>query len=159
MSSSPKPGMNLAAEAHEKTATAETYPADFVRLFVKGVEQVAELQKKALELAARQNMELIENYKKAARSVPTVVCRVEAAEHALERYVAAQKIIIDQMVEQTSVMVESANEQNKPISKLTLDFADMIERSIERASELEQKALNVVRQQVKTIGKAKKTAA
>jgi hypothetical protein len=52
-----------------------TAPADFTNLFLKGVEQAAELQKKSLEAALVQNAEAIAIYKKgaqAASSIPSV---------------------------------------------------------------------------------------
>ena len=51
---------------HEESATA-TSPYDYLGLFIQGVRRMAEIQKKAMELAYKQHLLLMENHKKTAR--------------------------------------------------------------------------------------------
>jgi hypothetical protein len=128
-----------------------TAPADFTNLFLKGVEQAAELQKKSLEAALQQNAEAIATYKKSAQSaaasnIPNVF---DLAGKALESYIEAQKSVIDQLVQQTTALVESTKGSSVSAQKVAETFTKNIEQSIERTVEVQKKALELAVQQAK----------
>jgi hypothetical protein len=125
-----------------------TAPADFTNLFLKGVEQAAELQKKSLEAALQQNAEAIATYKKgaAASNIPNVF---DLAGKALESYIEAQKSVIDQLVQQTTALVESTKGSSVSAQKVAETFTKNIEQSIERTVEVQKKALELAVQQAK----------
>jgi hypothetical protein len=124
-------------------------PADFTNLFLKGVEQAAELQKKSLEAALHQNAEAIASYKKGAQGVPTLPNVFDLAGKALESFVEAQKSVIDQVVQQTTALVESAKGSGTSAHKAAETFTKSIEQSIERTVEVQKKALELAVQQAK----------
>jgi len=131
-----------------------TAPADFTNLFLKGVEQAAELQKKSLEAALQQNAEAIANYKKGAQAA-TMPNVFELAEKALESYIEAQKTVIDQVVQQTTALVESTKGSGISAQKVAETFTKNIEQSIERTVEVQKKALELAVQQAKaTLGRS-----
>src|SRR5271169_5288492 len=109
----------------------ETYPQDFASLFVKGVQRVAEIQKQAIEIAARQNAEIVDAYRKAARSVPTVAGRVELVEEALNQFIKAQESVTNQVVEQTLGLIKTVKEHSDAASKVTIAFTGLIPESIQ----------------------------
>ena len=127
-----------------------TPPADFTNLFLKGVEQAAELQKKSLEAALQQNAEAHAAYKKGAASMQSMPDVFELAGKALEGYVEAQKTVIDQIVQQTAAMVESAKSGGASAQKVAETFTKNIEQSIERTVEAQKRALELAAQQAKS---------
>jgi hypothetical protein len=129
------------------------FPADFASLFLKGVERAAELQKKSLDAAAQQNAEAIASYKKGPQAVPTLPNVFELAGKAFEGFIEAQKSVIDQVVQQTSALVETAKESGNSAQKVAEAFTKNIEQSIERTIELQKKALDLVAQQAKSSNK------
>jgi ABC-type transporter Mla subunit MlaD len=125
-------------------------PADFTNLFLKGVEQAADLQKKSLEAALKQNAEALANYQKgASEAVGNLPNVFELAGKALESFIEAQKTVIDQIVQQTAALVESSKEGNVSAQKIAEMFAKNIEQSIERTVEVQKKALEMALQQAK----------
>jgi hypothetical protein len=126
-----------------------TAPADFTNLFLKGVEQAAELQKKSLEAALQQNAEAIATYKKGAAAVSNVPNVFDLAGKALESYIEAQKSVIDQLVQQTTALVESTKGSSVSAQKVAETFTKNIEQSIERTVEVQKKALELAVQQAK----------
>jgi hypothetical protein len=131
-------------------------PADFANLFIKGVQRAADMQKKSLDVAAQQNAEAIESAKNASHAVPAAPAMFDMARQAFERYIEAQKSVIDQVVHHTSSMVETAKESGNTASKVAADFTKTIQQSIERAVEVEKKALDLAVQQAKSVAEAVK---
>jgi hypothetical protein len=129
--------------------TTSTAPTDFTNLFLKSVEQAAELQKKSLEAALQQNSEAYAAYKKGAQSVQSMPDVFELAGKALEGYIEAQKTVIDQIVQQTAALVESAKSSGASAQKVAETFSKNIEQSIERTVEAQKKALEMAAQQAK----------
>jgi hypothetical protein len=138
------------------TDTKSNLPAEFANVFLKGVERAAELQKKSLDAAVQQNAEVIASYKppQALSALPNVF---ELAGKAFEGYIEAQKSVIDQMVQQTSALVESAKESGNSARKVAEVFTKTIEQSIERSVDMQKKALDLVAQQAKGPGTTGKT--
>jgi hypothetical protein len=129
-------------------------PADFTNLFLKGVEQAAELQKKSLEAALQQNAEAIATYKKGAAAASSNLSNIpnvfDLAGKALESYIEAQKSVIDQLVQQTTALVESTKGSSVSAQKVAETFTKNIEQSIERTVEVQKKALELAVQQAKS---------
>lgn len=117
------------------------YAADSVNLFMKGVERAAELQKKALEAASQQTAEAIAASKKA---IPAAVPGMfEVIQQGFDRYVEAQKGVIDLVVAQTAAMVETTKHSGTSAQKMVEDFTKSVQESVERAVEIETKALGL----------------
>jgi len=130
------------------------YAADFVDLFMKGVERAAELQKKALEAATQQTAEAIAASKKAIQpSVPEVF---DVIQQGFERYVEAQKGVIDLVVQQTAAMVETTKHGGSSVQKVVDDFTKSVQQSVERAVEIEKKALGLAEHSAKAASGATK---
>ena len=127
-----------------------TPPTDFTNLFLKGVEQAADLQKKSLEAALQQNAEAHAAYKKSTSSMQSMPDVFELAGKALEGYVEAHMTVIDQIVQQTAALVESAKSGGSSAQKVAETFTKNIEQSIERTVEAQKKALELAAQQAKS---------
>jgi hypothetical protein len=140
------------------TETKTNHPAEFASLFIKGVERAAELQKKSLDDAARQNAEAIAAYKKGPQTVPSAPAVYDLAGQAFEGYIETQKNVIDQIVKQTAALVESAKDSGNSAQKVAADLTKTIQQSIERAVEVQKKALDLVTREAKAATASKRTA-
>jgi flagellar hook-basal body complex protein FliE len=117
------------------------YAADFVDLFLKGVERAGELQKKALEAATQQTTEAIAASKKAIQ--PAMSGMSDVVQQGFDRYVEAQKSVIDLVVQQTAAMIETARQSGSSGHKVLEDFTKSVQQSVERAVEIQKKALGL----------------
>ena len=124
-------------------------PAEFASLFLKGVERAAELQKKSLDAAVEQNAEVIASYKKGPQVVAALPNVFDLAGKAFEGFIEAQKSVIDQIVQQTTALIESSKGGNVSVQKIAEMFTKNIEQSIERTVEVQKKALELAVQQAK----------
>jgi len=90
-------------------ATARNeFTETFLPLYEKGVEHLAEFQKKSLELAARQNAEWTGALKKAFHFQPDTPAAfwIDAAGRTFETYVDMQKEFLDHVVEQSHAVAK-----------------------------------------------------
>ena len=140
------------------TETKTNHPTEFASLFIRGVERAAELQKKSLDDAARQNAETIAAYKKGPQAVPSAPAVYDLAGQAFAGYIETQKSVIDHIVKQTASLVESAKDSGDSSQKVAADFTKTIQQSIERAVEVQKKALDLLTQEAKTPAASKRTA-
>ncbi|HWY59820.1 MAG TPA: hypothetical protein VNZ03_35485 [Terriglobales bacterium] len=140
------------------TETKTNHPTEFASLFIKGVERAAELQKKSLDDAARQNAEAITAYKKRPQPVPSTPAVYDLAGQAFEGYIEAQKSVIDHVVKQTTSLFESAKDNGNSAQRIAADFTKTVQQSIERAVEVQKKALDLVTQESKAAVASKRTA-
>jgi hypothetical protein len=140
------------------TETKNNHPTEFASLFIKGVERAAELQKKSLDDAARQNAETIAAFKKGPQSVPSAPALYDLAGQAFEGYIETQKSVIDQIVKQTAALVESAKDSGKSAQKVAADFTKTVQQSIEHVVEVQKKALDLVTQEAKAPAASRRTA-
>jgi hypothetical protein len=140
------------------TETKTNNPTEFASLVIKGVERAGELQKKSLDDAARQNAEAIAAYKKGPQSVPSAPAMYDLAGQAFAGYIEAQKSVIDHLVKQTVSLVESAKDSGDSAQKIAADFTKTVQQSIERAVEVQKKALDLVTQEAKAAVASKRTA-
>jgi hypothetical protein len=142
MSTATKPSK----EAADKIDAAET----FLPLYTKGVEQLAAIQTKSLEVAAQQNANWIAACKKAFNIAPTtpVTFWMDLAERTFDKYVEIQKDVIDLTVEQTQSVAKIAKEtEDTPERRAAL--MDVFHRSIERSVAAQHKALEFCAEQNK----------
>jgi hypothetical protein len=147
MSSTSKPPDNPAAP---NSPPAGNLPTEFTDLFIKGVQRAAEMQKSSLDAAAQQNAQILESYKQSSQVMPGAAGMFELAGQAFERYVEAQKTVIDQIVEQTT------KERSNSASKATAEFTRVLQQSVERAVEVQKKAIDLAAQQAKDMSEAGK---
>jgi len=140
------------------TETKTNHPTEFASLFIKGVERAAELQKKSLDDAARQNSETIAAYKKGPQAIPSAPAVYDLAGQAFAGYIETQKSVIDHMVKQAAALVESVKDNGDSAQKVAAEFTRTIQQSIERAVEVQKKALDLAAQEAKAPAASKRSA-
>jgi len=137
-------------------APAETVEMleNFVPLYMKGMQVIAELQKKTLQIAAQQNAEWAGAGKKAlARFVPAsqVNPMFDLAAQAFDTILEGQKEAIDMVLEQNETVVDFAKEGVESVSKLTSGLTTLFQKSVEYSVAMQKKALELAAEQNKCV--------
>jgi hypothetical protein len=116
---------------------------NFIPLYTKNVQRVADLQKKSLEVAAEQNAELIENYKKALSFIPEGPASFwfDLVGQTFDRFVEVQKENIDLAVEQTHVLTELGRERGALAAKFVDGGAGLFQQTVEHSVAAQKKNL------------------
>ncbi len=125
----------------------------FTPLYLNGVERMAELQKKSLDLAAEQTAEWINAWKKAFSffpvTPPTVIFDITG--QAVETYVETQKKAIDMVVEQSNSVAKIGQERAEAYSKIAGEATAAFKTSVEQSVQAQKKVLEFAAQQNKAI--------
>ena len=116
-------------------------------LFLRGLEQMTELQKKTIELATEQNAQAVEACKRALAGTPGLFL-VDLAAQTFTRCAQAQTRIADLVAEQTAAMAKLCGNPAELNFKLP---AELIEQSVERGVAVQKTALDVAAQQNKAV--------
>lgn len=116
---------------------------NFIPLYTRNVQRVADLQKKSLEVAAEQNSELIENYKKAFSFIPEGPASFwfDLVGQTFDRFVEVQKENIDLAVEQTTVLTELGRERGALAAKFVDGGAGLFQQTLEHSVAAQKKNL------------------
>ena len=139
----------------EQAASGATKKPDVVEsvaaLYTKGVERLAEVQKKSVDLAAQQNAELIDTWKKFADMVPGVpgLFMLDVAADAFKRFADTQKGAIDLVVEQSHALAGLAKERTAATAKATEGAVTLVQEMVERSVTTQKKALDTSAAQTK----------
>ncbi|MFI5090407.1 MAG: hypothetical protein ACHP7P_10155 [Terriglobales bacterium] len=140
----------------DKTApVAETAQVleNFVPLYMKGIEVIAELQKKSLEIAAQQNTEWVAAGKKAVvRFIPAAQVNpvFDLAAQAFDTALEGQKDAIDLMLEQNQTVAGFAKEGIESVANLTNGLTALFQKSVEYSVTMQKKALELAAEQNKS---------
>ena len=112
-------------------------------LVLNGVERVADLQKKTLDLAAGQTAELIGAWKKAFSyfQVTPPAFFFDFAGQAVQAAIENQKSAIDLVVEQTEAATDVAKVRLEAYSKIADGVSTSIRKSVERSVDAQKKML------------------
>jgi hypothetical protein len=124
---------------------------NFIPLYSKSVQRVADLQKKSLEVAAEQTAELLENCKKAFSFIPgtPVSFWFDLAGKTFERVVETQKNTIDLAVEQNNTLTELAKERGALAAKFADGAAGLFQQTVEYSVATQKKNLEFAAEQQK----------
>ena len=141
MSPTPRATREAAApEAPEKKWFGE----QFSTLFLSGVERMAEVEKRGIDLVVAQNAEVTEAWKKMAQKTPWApgLFLLELANAAWERYADTRKVAIDAMVEQSRAVAEMTRERAAETGKANETASTYVQQAVERAVGVQKKALD-----------------
>jgi hypothetical protein len=122
-------------------------------LYFKGVERFAELQKRSIDLAADQNAEIIDSWKKLASLMPGApgVFLLDLVSSGFERCVETQKGAIDLLVEQGNAAAGLIKERTNSVSKATEEAVAMAKKTVEYSVAVQRKALDTSAEQAKAM--------
>jgi hypothetical protein len=131
---------------------------DFLPLYTKNVQRVADLQKKSLEIAAEQNADFIETCKKAFHLVPETpgLFFFDLLGHTFDRIVETQKTTIDLVVEQSKAVTKLAEERDGSATKITEGLTGVFQQTLEQSVATQKKVLDSFSHQQKNAYEAAK---
>lgn len=154
MSPTAKPGKDAAVEdlrdAEHGEAAARN---DFVALFTQGMERTAELQKRAIDVAVQQQLELLDIYRKYGLRAPGAqrLPMLEVAGTMVERLADAQKHVIDLGVEQSRAWIDTFKDRAKVANKVTDAAAALTNEAVERSVAAQKKVVETTVAQTKAV--------
>jgi methyl-accepting chemotaxis protein len=112
------------------------------QLYTKNVKQFAEFQKRGADLAAGQNAELINTWKKYASGSPIAPDLLDLNSTSFDRVVEAQKTAIDLMVEQSEVWSGLVKDRVETVTKAVETGTKFARASVEHAVEMQKTAID-----------------
>jgi hypothetical protein len=136
--------------AKQPVTAAETEKADafetVTELCTSGIERLAEVQKKGLEIAVRQNAEVASAWKKLALAAPAVLM-LDLAANAFERIADTQKGAIDLAVEQTHTFVKTVKQRKTEATETIEEGKKRAKEAIEHSVAAQKTALDFTAKQ------------
>jgi hypothetical protein len=146
--------MSTTPKSTRTARTAENAEAvgNFIPVYTKNVERLAELQKKTLEAAAEQSTELLDAWKKAFRVAPETpgLFWFDLFGQTFEQYVETQKEAIDLAVEQTQAVAELAKDRGAYVAKATDGITSLVQQTVDHTVAAQKKGLEFCAEQQKT---------
>jgi len=133
--------------AAEKTEIVDTITS----LYTTGVERIAEVQKKGIDLAVKQNAELLDAWKKIAQAVPGApgLFMLDLASNAFERYADTQKGAIDLVLEQSHALAELVKERATATAEAFAGAPGIVKQTVDQSVAAQKKALDYSAAQTK----------
>jgi wobble nucleotide-excising tRNase len=123
------------------------------KLFTTGVARMAEVQKKSLDIAAQQNAELVDLWKKAIQKIPgspgLFVAELQAS--GFERYAEMHKAAIDLVVDQSKAFADLVKDRTATATRVNEDVDNFAKKSMERVVAMQKKALDQSAAQAKAV--------
>ena len=110
--------MNAKATKLEETIEATFCPLAYTALYTKGLERSIELSKSGLDLAVKQNAEILAAIKNALKgtSLPGLFV-LDLAGEAVEGLVGVQKSLLNLALEQSNASIEAVQAYGKDAEK------------------------------------------
>lgn len=135
------------AAAAEKTEIVES----IATLYTTGVERLAEVQKKGIDLAVKQNAELLDAWKKIAQAIPGAgnLFMLDLAANAFERYADTQKGAIDLVLEQSHALADVVKECAASAAAAFEGAPAMVKQAVDQSVAAQKKALDYSAEQTK----------
>ena len=129
---------------------------DFVALFKTGVERVAEIEKSALDFAAKQTTETVKTCKQVLPKATPGVFILDLAEQSFKRFVDNNKKVVDLVVEQGAAILEATKRNSELAIKIAKDVTTEAKQAAERVNAAQKSILEFASEQNKAVGKTLK---
>lgn len=142
-----------------KSTKAEKATETFLPLYKKNVERVAELHKKALEVAADQTAEVMEAWKKMFDVVPNTpgLFLFDLFGQTFDRFIETEKGMIDLAIEQSESLFSVAKDRGLSAEKIVDSATSIFQQTVDHSVALHKKTLDhFAEQQKKAYESAKK---
>ena len=139
-------------EANGPVTAAEGTKVDAIEsiteLYTNGIERLAEVQRKGLEIAVKHNAEVANAWKKFTLPMPGVLM-LDLATAAFERFAETQKGAIDLVVEQTHTLSKLMKERNVKATDTMEEGKKRAKEAIEHSIAAQKTALDYTAKQTK----------
>lgn len=139
-------------DAKGPVTAAEAVKVDAIdsitELYTTGIERLAEVQKKGLEIAVKHNAEVVGAWKKFTLPVPGVLM-LDLATTAFERFAETQKGAIDLMVDQTHTFSKLVKERKFKAAETIEQGKKSAKEAIEHSVAAQKTAMDYTAKQAK----------
>jgi hypothetical protein len=139
-------------EANGPVTAAEGTKVDAIdsitELYTNGIERLAEVQRKGLEIAVKHNAEVANAWKKFTLPMPGVLM-LDLATAAFERFAETQKGAIDLVVEQTHTLSKLMKERNVKATDTMEEGKKRAKEAIEHSVAAQKTVLDYTAKQTK----------
>jgi hypothetical protein len=148
MSPTPKPIREQVVEEPNEAAEMKN---SFFALYTRGIDRLADVQKRAIDIALQHNAEIADVWKKLGQKVPGAqhLPVLEAATTMFERYADAQKNAIELAVEQSHAWIDAYKDRTSVANKATESAVNMTNQAVERSVVAQKKVLENAAEQTK----------
>jgi len=151
--------MNTAPDATpEKAEKAKGYETlrsnllDFASLFKTGIDRMAEIEKSAFDLAAKQTAETIQTCKKVLPASMPGLFVFDLAEQSCQRFADTCGKVVDLVVEQSAAILEATKRESKSATKIAENFTTEAKQAAERVIAAQKNILDFAAKQTKEVG-------
>jgi hypothetical protein len=154
MSPIPKPVRETVLEDPPKVKQeAADVANNFIMLFTRGIDRMAEIQKQTIDIAVQQNTEMIDAWKKLLVKVPGVPRwpLLDVAPTVLERFADTQKHAIDLAVEQSHAMIDAVKDRASVANKASEAVVNLSNQAVERSVAAQKKVVETTVAQTKAV--------
>jgi hypothetical protein len=129
---------------NKPAADARETVESMTSVYTKGVERLAEVQKKAIDIAAQHSAEVIEQWKSLTRNGPIASNHFlfDLAASSLEQLAITQKGVIDLVVEQNRALTGILKERGSNAGKVTEGFTSLMQQTVDRSVDAQKKLLD-----------------
>jgi hypothetical protein len=137
----------VSTAAAEKIEIVDT----IANLYTNGVERIAEVQKLSIDLAVKQNADLIDAWKKIAQAVPGApgLFLFDLAANAFDRLADTQKGAIDLVIEQSHAMAGLVKERAAAATEAFEGVPAFVKQTVDQSVAAQKKALDYSAAQTK----------
>ena len=145
--------MSTPKKSTKSVGTKHEAVENFIPLYTKNVERLADMQKKSLEIISEQNAEFIDTCKKAFHFIPETpgMFLFDLFGEAFNRVVDTQKDAIDLAVEQSHALANLAQQRGGSAAKVVEGVTALFQQTVESSVAAQKKALDYYSQQHKTV--------
>jgi hypothetical protein len=127
--------MTAKAKKIEETLEAVCNPTACAKLTLDGAEGAVAISKICLNLAAKQNAEILASIKKAVKGTPLAELPVfDLAAEAVESYIAIQNDLLDLGLDQVNAVINAILATGTDTDKAKVEFANVLRSSVERGT-------------------------
>lgn len=130
----------VSTAAAEKTEIVDS----IATLYTNGVERIAEVQKKSIDLAVKQNADLIDAWKKIAQAVPGApgLFLFDLAATAFDRLANTQKGAIDLVIEQSHALANLVKERTASTLEAFDSAPSLLKQTVDQSVAAQKNALD-----------------
>ena len=139
-------GPDRSMPAAEKVDFVET----MTELYMSGIERLAEIEKKGLEITVLHNAEVASAWRKLTFGAPAL-SMLDLATNAFERYAETQKGAIDLIVEQTHALAKKVKERDLKATGTIEEAKIRAKEAIEHSVAAQKTVLDYTAKQTKAV--------
>lgn len=137
-------------EAAAETGRTEVFDT-IATAYTNGVQRLADVQKRVLDAAVKQNGEVVDSWKKLGQNVPGApsLFMLDLAATTFERFAETQKGVIELIVDQSNAIADLMKERAYSAGQTFEGAPELVKQTVEQSVAAQKKALDYSAAQTK----------